>query len=209
MSGIASGPISDRLAVPTGLSTTTPTLLEPPGETELHPRTLIRRFVVQRLRDAAADAAGRVFSNRSRPLQKADLPALVVYTRNEASPDVIVEAPRVLRRRLELVVEVYAAVEDDTDEVLDTIAERCEVIVHRDETQGGLCDRTLLARTESELSKDGDTTMGCLRLVFDCTYNLQTEEDVMPALTTMDTQWNTDDQPPETLIEASLTFTEP
>lgn len=182
-------PTGEGLVPARGLSLAGRGLFGELGEKGLHVRTLIRRYVVARLREAAEAAQGRVFSSRIAPLRKATLPCLVVWTRNEKA-EIYNTAPRSLERACELVVDVYAALNETLDEVLDQMAKRVEWLVHRDESQGGLAKSTVLTSTETGLAREGQKVFGRAGLIFTVKYELPTEEDVLPVFKGMNVQWD-------------------
>src|SRR3990172_5932188 len=108
--------MSDALSLVTGglfstsgLSLVTGGLFGIEIDESLHQRTKIRRYVVEKLKAAATDAADRVHSERVDPVQATEyewaLPAINVFTRNETSEE-WEKSPRTLRRVVELAVDV-------------------------------------------------------------------------------------------------------
>lgn len=100
----------------------------------MHPRILIRNLFVQMLM-GQTDCQERVFKNRARPLIKVEgwaeqLPAIIVYSRGDKG-EMFNAAPAEWERMSEFVVEIHAAAGEDTDDLLDHIADQVETIIPR------------------------------------------------------------------------------
>ncbi len=132
-----------------------------------HLRSAIRDYASDLLRENILNA--HVFSSRLRALQSEHLPALLVYTRSEAA-EKFNEAPRELKRTLELLIEIKVDGLYDCDEVVDMFAGQVEDLIHRDDSLGGLVDDVLLSDTEIEFFNEGAKPMCVARLTFDVQY---------------------------------------
>lgn len=100
----------------------------------MHPRISIRNTFVNLLLNNT-DCADRVFKNRARPFINMEgwvsqLPAMVVFTNDETSTQVDA-APARWERRAVIAVEIHAAADEDTDDLLDHISEQVEILVGR------------------------------------------------------------------------------
>ncbi len=127
-----------------------------------HPRATIRNAVADRLSSIAT-----VRRNRAQPLQREDVPCLAIYTRSEA----VTEGLSYRERNLDLVVDAYAKAGEGLDDALDDLVEAIEAAVDLDPTFGGLAVATVLTNTVVELSGDGETAMGVVRLWYRLTYD--------------------------------------
>lgn len=100
----------------------------------MHPRIFIRNTFVDLLLNNT-DCGDKVFKNRARPFINMDgwvsqLPAMVVFTNDESSIQVDA-APARWERKAIIVVEIHAGADEDTDDLLDHIAEQVETLVGR------------------------------------------------------------------------------
>lgn len=145
-----------------------------------HQRKLIRDAVLLALTGvgpAFATAAGaRVYNNRvaAWPLRLLELgPCLSVYAVEESTePSSRTTAPKRLQRNLQLAVEgaVVAGPGGDVDDSIDALCVEVERAMHRDPTFGGTCGESILASTAIEVTSEGKTEIGNVRLVYDVTY---------------------------------------
>jgi len=100
----------------------------------MHPRIMIRNKFVELL-NGNTDCGSKVYKNRARPFINvggwvSELPAMVVYTNDETS-QVYNVAPLCFERRAIIGVEIHAGGGEDTDDLLDHIAEQVEVLISR------------------------------------------------------------------------------
>ena len=114
-------------------------------------------------------AADRVFANRTAPLWEAELPAIIVYTRSEASRILDAAAKR-YERTVSLSVECVAQAVNDVDDVLDDMAEAIEQAVAADDTLAGTASDVEVTSTELEVVETGEKPMAALRLNFAARY---------------------------------------
>lgn len=98
-----------------------------------------------------------------------EIPALSVYSLSETA-EVFNEAPRNLRRRLELAVEIVAHGIEGIDNFLDSVALQVENVVFIDETLNGLVSDCRLTGTEMIQRTEGESPVGAIVLRFDATY---------------------------------------
>ena len=149
----------------------------------MHPRKRIRDAVVARLVDANAEVGDRVFPSRFNPLWEPELPAILVYFRDEKA-DVFSGAPRRLRRTVPLVVEIIAHAGPALDDEFDAIALDVEKALNADSEGTGSLDGTandcLYTGTEFSASDEGKVPMGMARLLFDVDYVMDESDTVVP-----------------------------
>jgi hypothetical protein len=142
-----------------------------------HPRKLIREAAAAML-VAQGPWLERVYTNRmktlsARPSQRSDrsqLPAIVIYTRNEKAEEFNV-APREYKCSVELIIEIVADATDDVDDLLDSMAETVERIFGRDDTLAETADDCLYLGTDMTIIADGvERPIGAVALSFQATY---------------------------------------
>lgn len=133
-------------------------------------RKNIRESVVTILKSAETTAGERVYGNRSRTVWKTELPAILVFSREEESkPYVMGEKP--LKRALQLVIQ--AEVEgtgEIIDDTLDELADQMEDAMKADPTLGDLSTDSTLLQTQIEVSSEGERPYGAIRLTYEVTY---------------------------------------
>jgi hypothetical protein len=137
-----------------------------------HPRTLIRKALVERLIDATS-AEDRVYSGRLMPIEEPYLPAIVVHTRE---PEEITSRSAsgwngFERRRCIVTVVCVAQSYDDIDEDLDAMAGEVETALQSFTIPGFESAELNLADTRSDDPEfDGSLTTGATRLRYECIY---------------------------------------
>ena len=95
-----------------------------------HKRQQIREAVGTRI-TSLTTTGSNVFQSRVYPLETGNLPALIVYTKNEANELLEMGSQRTLQRNLSLVIEGYAKGTANTDDTVDTIAKEVELsLIH-------------------------------------------------------------------------------
>ncbi|WP_291854875.1 hypothetical protein [Bradyrhizobium sp.] len=141
----------------------------------MHTRTLIRAAVATRL--AGLPTTGNsVHVGRTRILQPAQLPALLIYSHDESSDRPIAGNPASLGRDLTLAIEGRVATALPPDDLLDLIAFEVEGRM-RDTTLDGLVFDTLLTRTQVEVAAEGERHIGAIRLEYRVRYNDPAEDE--------------------------------
>lgn len=141
-----------------------------------HQRKLIRDAVKAALIAEGTDAGTRVINNRTgvwpiRLLEQG--PACSVYAVEEAViPDSKNTSPKKLSRILTLAIEgaVLAAPAGDVDDAIDELALQIERAMHRDQTFGDTCGKSTLTGTLIEITTEGETEIGNVRLAYDVEY---------------------------------------
>jgi len=134
-------------------------------------RTAIRNAVTARLK-GATDAGDNVFASRVKPLFDQQMPALLVYTRDEKVVKGRYDGDGSMEiwRELELCVEAVCLGSDGLDDALDGIAEQVEASLNDYELPERKADTIRLKSTESDIAVNGDKTYGAIRLTFTITY---------------------------------------
>ena len=134
-----------------------------------HKRQQIREAVGTRI-TSLTTTGSNVFQSRVYPLETGNLPALIVYTKNEANELLEMGSQRTLQRNLSLVIEGYAKGTANTDDTVDTIAKEVEVAMASDITFGGLALDSFLETTEIEYNGEGEKPVGIITLTFSINY---------------------------------------
>ena len=107
-----------------------------------------------------------VFESRVYPLENANLPALIIYTKEESSEPIVIGTQRVMSRELSVVVEGYAKATSNFDDTIDTISKEVEAAIAADRTLDGLAKDTYLESTEIEFNAEGEKPLGYVSLTF-------------------------------------------
>jgi len=136
-----------------------------------HPRVAIRRELLDQLKTAMANSVIKSWNkNRFRHYWAAEeLPAVSIYTLNETST-VFSEAPRQLKRVVDLAVEVILQANDTLDDQIDNLAEEIENAIHLDETINGTVSDCFMTSSEYIERSEGELQTGALVIRFDATY---------------------------------------
>lgn len=142
-----------------------------------HVRTQIREAAVAALRGGPLCGAN-VFAGRTWPLGRAQLPALLVYTRDERSSRSARSsaAQNRLERLVELVVEAQAQAAADSPDIeagMDALAAFVENRIAGAATieLGRLVFDVVLDSTRTDFSQEGEVKPGTIRLTFLATYH--------------------------------------
>jgi len=130
-----------------------------------HQRKLIRDAIVSRLIQAGTMAERRVFGSRAVALQPKELPAILVYTKNE-QVEKSAEAPREFKRTVTVSIELVAQSdrEETLDDALDDFCEQVEKAVFSDQYFDSLVSDCFLGDTEIEILSDGEKPIGAAKI---------------------------------------------
>lgn len=141
----------------------------------MHVRKQIRDRAATTLTGLPTTGAS-VFKMRKYALDDARLPALCVYTMDEASALVTIGS-RTLRRNLVLVVEATAKGSSETvyDNV-DAICAEVEAALAADFTLNGIAKSVILTATETDVNIEGEKGLGSATMRFDVTYITSIED---------------------------------
>lgn len=143
----------------------------------MHQRKVIRHAI----RDAllGQTAAGlRVKATRVLSLRRSELPAIAVYTPEEAvDSDSVATAPRELTRQMPVVIEGWVSVAgEDADDAMDDLAEQIEAAMHADPYFGETVADSILDDTIMEVVQEGDRLMGFVALTYAVSYRTEAPE---------------------------------
>lgn len=133
--------------------------------------------IKQQLREAVGTALGaltttgsNVFQSRVYPLQAADVPGLIIYTRKSDNELATLKRPGArLARQIELTIEIHVKKIANPDDQLDLIQKEVEVAMAADDTFGGIAKETYLDSEDDEMDGDGDQPTWQRTLVYVCT----------------------------------------
>ncbi len=140
-----------------------------------HARTEIRHAVIGLLKNNTA-AGSNVFEARVYPLDDTKLPALLVYTKQEAVEEQSISYPRTQQRALVIVVEAYVKARGNVDMETDFLALEAEKLIAADPTLGGLVKDITLDTTETQFSDDGERPIAVAILAFSVRYTVKEHE---------------------------------
>ena len=134
-----------------------------------HVRQQIREYFGTNL-TSLTTTGSNVYQSRVYPLDNTRLPALLIYTKSEASEPIVIGTDRVMSRELSVVVEGYVKSTTNFDDTIDTISKEVEEAIAADRTLGGLAKDTYLESTEIEFNSEGEKPMGYVSLTFISNY---------------------------------------
>ena len=107
-----------------------------------------------------------VFETRIYPLENTNLPALVIYTKDETSEPLVISTDRVMSRELELIVEIYVKQTSNFDDEVDKICKEVEIAISADTTINGLAKDCFLQSTSIEYNTEGEKPLTFASLTF-------------------------------------------
>ena len=137
-----------------------------------HVRQQIREKVGTTL-TGLTTTGSNIYESRVYPLEAGNLPALVVYTKNEESEPIVIGTKRLSSRNLSVIVEIYAKTTTNFDDTIDTISKEVEVAIATDTTLDGLTKDIYLESTEIEYNGEGEQPVGYATLTFLTNYYVQ------------------------------------
>ena len=125
-------------------------------------------------------AGTRVYINRTDPISQRpgsrssseQLPAILIYTRNE-SARLLNVAPREYLRTVEVVIELAVGVTETVDEIdnaLDDFAQVVEGIVLADDTVSGKATDFRMTGSTMAIVSDGEIPIGAVQMTFEADY---------------------------------------
>lgn len=114
-------------------------------------------------------AGANVFSARETTLWKPELPAILIYAREEHS-EPLDTTTNSLKRKLSLAIEIRAESNSNLDDALDDIAVQVEGLMNADPTLQGKALNSLLIQTEIETSAESEKPIGAARLTYEVLY---------------------------------------
>jgi len=134
-----------------------------------HARQQIRDAIEAEMKTIGAFGTA-VYTSRTKRVDDADLPALLIYTKEEQSQRDSTGSPPIMLRTPRIQLEALARVNDTLDDTLDDLAAAIEVKMQADPTFGGLVLDLMLEETEISLKSEGDKQHGSVRLSYQVLY---------------------------------------
>ncbi len=134
-----------------------------------HIRQQIREYFGTNL-TGLTTTGSNVYQSRVYPLDNTRLPALLIYTKSEASEPIVIGTDRVMSRELSVVVEGYVKSTANFDDTIDTISKEVEEAIAADRTLGGLAKDTYIESTEISFNAEGEKPLGFVSLTFISNY---------------------------------------
>jgi hypothetical protein len=120
-----------------------------------HARQLIREQVATTL-TGLSTTGSNVFQSRVYPLQESNLPALLIYTKEESSEAIVMGSDRAIERELTLAVEAYVKNNTNSDDIIDDIAEEIESAIGADSTLNNKAKDVFLVSTDINYVGEGE-----------------------------------------------------
>ena len=130
-----------------------------------HIRQQIREKVGTTL-DGLTTTSSNVFQSRVYPLENANLPAIIIYTKSEDSEPVVIGTNRLMNRELTLAVEAYVKSVSNSDDTIDTITKEVESALAADTTLDGLAKDIYLESTEITYTGEGEKPIAVCTMNF-------------------------------------------
>jgi|TARA_R100000482_G_scaffold50728_3_gene18030 hypothetical protein len=134
-----------------------------------HARQAIREQVGTTL-TGLSTTGSNVFQSRVYPLQDSNLPALLIYTKEETSEAIVMGSNRVIERELTLAVEAYVKTNTNSDDTIDTIAEEIETAIGADSTLNNKAKDVFLVATDINYVGEGENPVAVATLNFLVSY---------------------------------------
>ena len=134
-----------------------------------HARQTIREQVGTTL-TGLTTTGSNVFQSRVYPLQDSNLPALLIYTKEESSDAIVMGSKRVSERELTLAVEAYVKTNTNSDDTIDTIAEEVETAIGADSTLNNKAKDVFLVSTDINYVGEGENPVAVATLNFLISY---------------------------------------
>lgn len=135
-----------------------------------HLRRQIREGVALAI-TSLATTGNRVFQSRVYPTQVAEMPCLLVYTREETVEPETIHAPRVLKRNVRLEVVAVAQAAADLDDTLDQICKEVEIaLADPVATLANIAKSIVLTETSFDMQREAQQPTGTATMVYDVEY---------------------------------------
>jgi hypothetical protein len=134
-----------------------------------HARQTIREQVGTTL-TGLTTTGSNVYQSRVYPLQESNLPALLIYTKEESSEAIVMGSNRVIERELTLAVEAYVKTNSNSDDTIDTIAEEVETAIGADSTLNNKAKDVFLVSTDINYVGEGENPVAVATLNFLVSY---------------------------------------
>lgn len=150
----------------------------------MHARQAIRYAIADLMR-ATETAGGNVFPSRLFSLEESELPSISVFTTDDANAEAVSRvslgrsstssAAALISRELPVIIEAHAVMDDNVDDVLDSIAVEIEQAMAQVITVSSRVIPARLVSTQTTFSGDSDLQVGVIRLIYSAAYS--TRED--------------------------------
>lgn len=131
-------------------------------------RKNIRDAVVTMLSGNTA-AGTNVYANRETRLWQSELPAILVYTRDESAESRDLSGRQSIRT-LDLVIEIKAEANDTIDDDLDDLATEVEDIISADRSLTGTAIAAVYKGTTLALDSDSEIEKGVATITYETKY---------------------------------------
>lgn len=112
----------------------------------------------------------KVYQSRVYNMEAANLPGLIVYTKEETSQPIVIGSSRTLERILSLNVEAYVKAVSDSDDTIDTIAKEIETAIAADTTLNSLAKDCFLETTEINYNGEGEQPIAVMTMTYQIMY---------------------------------------
>lgn len=145
-----------------------------------HVRQTIRERIVTVI-TGLTTTGSRVFDTRIYPLTSAELPALIVYARDEDIEYEDLKPNRLQRRDLSVVIEAHAKATANLEDTFDTIAKEVEEAISGDLTINGNAKDVRLDSIDTDFNSDGQSKAGVMTITYIISYFVK-ENDVETAV---------------------------
>ena len=145
-----------------------------------HVRQTIRERIVTDI-TGLTTTGSKVFDTRIYPLTSAELPALIVYARDEDIEYEDLKPNRTQRRDLSIVIEAHAKATSNLEDTFDTIAKEVEEAISGDLTMNGNAKDVRLDSIDTDFNSDGQSKAGVMTITYIISYFLK-ENDVETAV---------------------------
>lgn len=139
-----------------------------------HVKTQLRAAAVVLLTGLSLTGS-RVFKGRVYPVEDEELPCLLIATPNEENEYLTTSYPRRVRNRITLSINALAKVNDDLDDLLDSIEKEVRAAIGNDPSIGGLAKDAVILGTETGIHGDGERPCGMAAMRF--LVEIHTKED--------------------------------
>ncbi len=145
----------------------------------LHPRCIIRKAFVKRLKEANTLAEDHVYDSRVKPLFDQHLPALLVYSRDEKILENQYDGDGFFpyKRQLDISIEGILSNSIDLDEKIDVLALDIEQALLGFEISGFMNAVIKMTSTETDVVIDGARCFGAVRINYTVTYYTATNKE--------------------------------
>tara|TARA_R100000353_G_scaffold24240_1_gene20881 strand:- start:9198 stop:9641 length:444 start_codon:yes stop_codon:yes gene_type:complete len=134
-----------------------------------HARKTIREQVGTTL-TGLTTTGSNVFQSRVYPLQDSNLPALLIYTKEETSEAIVMGNNRVLERELTLAVEAYVKTNSNSDDTIDLISKEIEIAIGTDTTLNNKAKDVFLVSTDINYIGEGENPVAVATFNFLVSY---------------------------------------